>query len=281
MGVALAATLSLALPGLGCASTGDSEDAQGPEGGSGSARGARGPSAGLEGMVVDDSRCVSAGKRVAQVDLNQDDFADLITVYNAVDGVERVSCKQVDHNFDGRLDAFYYFDASGNIDREQYDLDFDGRIDVGRYFENDVVTRDEQDLDLDGAVGLRLDEVLEDQRALVVLVVGRADVTDLDRGVGRLGGQPEAERRREAEAAGEDDDDAIDILLRGLAFGLPTESKVHVVSEPSAEAAPLLTATSKTFSSTMSDAGSSPGRARCTGARSTRHHPCSPETMPG
>lgn len=152
MGVALAATLSLALPGLGCASTGDSEDAQGPEGGSGSARGARGPGAGLEGMVVDDSRCVSAGKRVAQVDLNQDDFADLITVYNAVDGVERVSCKQVDHNFDGRLDAFYYFDASGNIDREQYDLDFDGRIDVGRYFENDVVTRDEQDLDLDGAV---------------------------------------------------------------------------------------------------------------------------------
>lgn len=106
----------------------------------------------LQALVIDDARCQSSGKRVSQVDLNHDDYADLITVYQNGEKGESVGCKQADLNFDGRLDAFYYYGPEGEIDREQFDLDFDGRIDLGRYFEEEIVTKDEQDLDLDGAV---------------------------------------------------------------------------------------------------------------------------------
>jgi hypothetical protein len=115
------------------------------------ARPARG-NGNLQALVIDDSRCQSSGKRVSQVDLNHDDFADLITLYQTGENGETVGCKQADLNFDGRLDAFYYYGPEGEIDREQFDLDFDGRIDLGRYFEAEIVIKDEQDLDLDGAV---------------------------------------------------------------------------------------------------------------------------------
>lgn len=126
---------------------GDRKDSDAPA----EARAARGNDQ-LQALVIDDARCVSAGKRVSQIDLNHDEFADLITVYANTDKGEIVGCKQADLNFDGRLDAFYYYGPEGEIEREQFDLDFDGRIDLGRYFEGEIVAKDEQDLDLDGAV---------------------------------------------------------------------------------------------------------------------------------
>ena len=148
-GLLLGCLLSAA---LACAGQGDSEGSRDPGAEGDEAQAARGTNPNLRSLVVDDTRCVSAGKRVSQVDLNHDDFADLITVYVSENGAERVGCKQADLNFDGRLDAFYYYDDAGAIDREQFDLDFDGRIDLGRYYEGDLVIKDEQDLDLDGAV---------------------------------------------------------------------------------------------------------------------------------
>lgn len=135
----------------GCATDGSGGGSDTAEVPGDEARAARG-NGNLQALVIDDARCQSSGKRVSQVDLNHDDFADLITVYETGTNGEVVGCKQADLNFDGRLDAFYYYGPEGEIDREQFDLDFDGRIDLGRYFESEVVIKDEQDLDLDGAV---------------------------------------------------------------------------------------------------------------------------------
>ena len=135
----------------GCASTSPNAQNEGSRSPADEARPARAAS-NLQALVIDDARCQSSGNRVSQVDLNHDDFADLITVYQNGENGETVGCKQADLNFDGRLDAFYYYGPEGEIDREQFDLDFDGRIDLGRYFDGEVVTKDEQDLDLDGAV---------------------------------------------------------------------------------------------------------------------------------
>jgi hypothetical protein len=104
----------------------------------------------LKYLTVDGERCIRANKREHQVDVNQDGWADLVTLYSTDAGGEKVSCKQADFNFDGRLDAFIHYAETGDVTREQYDTDFDGRIDMGRYYELGKHLRDELDLNQDG-----------------------------------------------------------------------------------------------------------------------------------
>lgn len=104
----------------------------------------------LKYLTLDGERCDVDNKRAHQVDVNQDGWADLVTLYSTDAGGEKVSCKQADLNFDGRLDAFIHYAASGDVTREQFDTDFDGRIDMGRYYELGKHLRDELDLNQDG-----------------------------------------------------------------------------------------------------------------------------------
>ena len=104
----------------------------------------------LKYLTVDGERCDRSNKREHQVDVNQDGWADLVTLYSTEAGAEKVACKQADFNFDGRLDAFIHYAATGDVTREQYDTDFDGRIDMGRYYELGKHLRDELDLNQDG-----------------------------------------------------------------------------------------------------------------------------------
>lgn len=104
----------------------------------------------LKYLVVDGERCDRSNKREHQVDVNQDGYADLVTLYASEAGGDVIACKQADLNFDGRLDAFIHYAPSGDVIREQYDTDFDGRIDMGRYYELGKLVRDELDLNQDG-----------------------------------------------------------------------------------------------------------------------------------
>jgi hypothetical protein len=105
----------------------------------------------LKYLTVDGERCVRLNKREHQVDVNQDGYADLVTLYATdASGTEVIACKQADLNFDGRLDAFIHYTPTGEVSREQYDTDFDGRIDMGRYYEGGKLVRDELDLNQDG-----------------------------------------------------------------------------------------------------------------------------------
>lgn len=101
-------------------------------------------------LTVDGERCDATNKRKHQVDVNQDGYADLVTLYGSDAGGEKITCKQADLNFDGRLDAFIHYTPGGDVEREQYDQDFDGRIDMGRYYEQGKLVRDEMDLNQDG-----------------------------------------------------------------------------------------------------------------------------------
>jgi hypothetical protein len=104
----------------------------------------------LKYLVVDGERCDRGNKREHQVDVNQDGYADLVTLYASDASGDVIACKQADLNFDGHLDAFVHFTATGEVSREQYDTDFDGRIDMGRYYELGKLIRDELDLNQDG-----------------------------------------------------------------------------------------------------------------------------------
>lgn len=79
------------------------------------------------------SQCEVKGDRIEKVyDLNRDKATDVREVYEK--GV--LVCREIDLNFDGRMDLFRYYDSKGIPKQEEIDLDKDGRIDIVTYFDN-------------------------------------------------------------------------------------------------------------------------------------------------
>jgi hypothetical protein len=98
-----------------------------------------------------------AEEKVVQYDLNRDGKPDVWEYYVTIkdaDGhpVDHLVRKEMDLNFDGKVDAVYWYDDKGEKVREQLDLDFDGKVDETIYFEKGQVVRKERDLNGDGKV---------------------------------------------------------------------------------------------------------------------------------
>jgi len=94
-------------------------------------------------------------EKVTEFDLNHDGRPD-VWVYTVKaktpDGKEydRVVRKEMDINWDGKVDIVRYYDENEQISKEELDLDFDGRIDQWNYYEKGVLVRKERDLDFNG-----------------------------------------------------------------------------------------------------------------------------------
>lgn len=100
---------------------------------------------------VDRSRCKSDGKQVVGADTNGDKKPDVWKYFvpNGA-GAQVATCKQVDLNWDGKVDITYYYDETGAQSAlEEMDLDFDGRTDVTAYFSNGKRIREEKDMNFD------------------------------------------------------------------------------------------------------------------------------------
>lgn len=92
---------------------------------------------------------------VEKLDLNGDQRPDVWTYTvkeKAADGTERARIvrKDLDINWDGKVDLTQYYDARENKVREEMDLDFDGKVDAVYYFERGVNVRREEDVNGDG-----------------------------------------------------------------------------------------------------------------------------------
>jgi hypothetical protein len=96
-------------------------------------------------------------EKVVQYDMNRDGKPDVweysVSVKDAEGkSVDRLVRKEMDLNFDGKVDAVYWYDDKGDKVREQLDLDFDGKVDETIFFEKGQVVRKERDLNGDGKV---------------------------------------------------------------------------------------------------------------------------------
>jgi hypothetical protein len=92
---------------------------------------------------------------VVELDINGDKTPDVWTYTvkgKAADGAEkeRMVRKELDINWDGKVDLTQYYDERENKVREAMDLDFDGKVDAIYFFEKGVNTRREEDVDGDG-----------------------------------------------------------------------------------------------------------------------------------
>jgi len=92
------------------------------------------------------------GETIKSFDLNRDDTPDVYQHYvKDAEGKERLVRKDMDVNWDGRIDILRWYDDQERLIKEDYDLDFDGRIDVTNFYDDaGKLIRKESDLDFDG-----------------------------------------------------------------------------------------------------------------------------------
>ena len=91
------------------------------------------------------------GTIVQEVDLNKDRQADVFNVYRERQNAARLMVrKELDMNYDGRIDMTTFFTEEGRIDREALDTDFDGKIDRIDHYQSNIRVMCEIDTNADG-----------------------------------------------------------------------------------------------------------------------------------
>jgi hypothetical protein len=106
------------------------------------------------GAQVDQTRCDPRGKQVVQADTNNDKKPDVTKLYEVRDAgggakTQILACKQVDLNYDDKVDIVYHYDQTGTLTFEEFDLDFDGRFDLWSYYQGGKKVREEMDTNYD------------------------------------------------------------------------------------------------------------------------------------
>ncbi|MFZ5469652.1 MAG: hypothetical protein ACOZIN_09460 [Myxococcota bacterium] len=91
-------------------------------------------------------------EKVIEFDLNHDEKPDVwsFTVEAKTDDgkeYDKLVRKELDINWDGKVDISRAYNDKEQIEREAMDLDFDGKIDQVNFYEKGVLIRKERDLD--------------------------------------------------------------------------------------------------------------------------------------
>jgi len=93
----------------------------------------------LERAHYERPECETGGRREVKRDVNGDGKTDIRQLFDG--NVE--TCREVDGNFDGRMDFYRFFSDSGVLERLDEDLDFDGHVDqVTKFRGGQIASRD-------------------------------------------------------------------------------------------------------------------------------------------
>jgi hypothetical protein len=108
--------------------------------------GAGGPKANATGRIEPrDTRlvhedCPLVGTAATAEDINADGRPDRRSAF----GTSTVSCRALDFDFDGRVDAWVYLDPSGQVRRREHDFDHDGTADEIALYERGVLVEQQR-----------------------------------------------------------------------------------------------------------------------------------------
>lgn len=85
---------------------------------------------------------------VASYDVNKDGNADMWKIYQVIktnnDETKKIlSRREIDLNFDGKVNYYKFYSQKGNIKKEYIDLDLNGVIDTIRYYEKNLIIKEE------------------------------------------------------------------------------------------------------------------------------------------
>ncbi|MBI9109050.1 MAG: hypothetical protein JEZ04_20065 [Spirochaetales bacterium] len=91
------------------------------------------------------------------IDRDYDGTVDYLTKY---DQEFRKIEEQLDFNYDGQMDDFYYYKAE-KMYRREIDTNFDGKVDIWVYLDGIYIQKYEKDTDFDGKIDLTEDYTKE------------------------------------------------------------------------------------------------------------------------
>ncbi len=119
----------------------------------GSVRDQKDPDAAAGGQPMRQAR--SGDEQQTAYDLNKDGKPDVWSfTKEAADAegrkIDRLVRKELDINWDGKVDIVRFYDEREQVNRELLDLDFDGRVDQQNFYDKGIIVRKERDLDYDG-----------------------------------------------------------------------------------------------------------------------------------
>jgi len=103
---------------------------------------------GVRSQSIEHEACSEGGRKVEQVDVNNDGKPDIKRVY---DGAHEV-CRVSDLNRDGKPDMFEYYDTAGNLRRREADYDDNGIVNAIQIFEGGKLVRTELDATNQGRI---------------------------------------------------------------------------------------------------------------------------------
>ena len=96
-------------------------------------------------------RTDSTGGRIIEIDRDYNGIADYAVVY---DRDANLIEERLDFNNDGEMDDFYYY-SNSVLQRREIDSNYDGKIDIWVYLEEGIyIQKFERDLDFDGTIDL-------------------------------------------------------------------------------------------------------------------------------
>jgi hypothetical protein len=98
-------------------------------------------------------------EKVTEYDLNHDKTPDVWSYTVAAKDdegrdIDKLVRKELDINWDGKVDIARHYDEREAVQREALDLDFDGKVDQTNFYEKGQVIRKERDLDYNGQTDL-------------------------------------------------------------------------------------------------------------------------------
>lgn len=112
-----------------------------------------------ERLSANISRSRKGNEKIVEYDLNHDQRADVWSFSVARKGedgkeFDALVRKELDINWDGKVDISRSYATNGQLEREELDLDFDGKIDQVNIYESGVLVKKERDLDYNGSPDL-------------------------------------------------------------------------------------------------------------------------------
>jgi hypothetical protein len=111
------------------------------------------PSGPGAGRIAEDSFDASCCNK-RDLDLNKDGKADAYQFTKVIDDQAVIVRKEVDVNFDGKIDLIRDLSDKGTLVNERLDTDFDGRVDLVVFFEREQIVRKEYDTNFDAKVDM-------------------------------------------------------------------------------------------------------------------------------
>jgi antitoxin component YwqK of YwqJK toxin-antitoxin module len=110
---------------------------------------------GSEQLAENVSQSRQGNEKVTEYDLNRDKKPDVFvfTVPAKTDegrDFDRLVRKEMDLNWDGRVDISRTYDQNEQIESEKIDLDFDGKLDQENFYEKGVIVRKQRDIGYTG-----------------------------------------------------------------------------------------------------------------------------------